>query len=238
MKRFFIVMLVTVLCLGVLGGGIWKLINSRSFQFFGGLVQDVETDEKVVALTFDDGPNEKTDEILKILKDNDVKATFYLIGEQMKKYSAETVKIVEAGHEIGNHSYTHQRMVLKSPAFVKEELDQTNKQIQAAGYQGPITFRPPYFKKLFILPYQLKQRQMKTILADVEPESYSNIARDSDKIIKYVISNTKPGSIILLHIWYDSRRESLESIEGIITGLREKGYQFKTVTELLQTETK
>ncbi|HLO12081.1 MAG TPA: polysaccharide deacetylase family protein, partial [Pseudoneobacillus sp.] len=218
MKRVFIVASISVLCLIVLGYGTLKLMNSRTFQFFGGLVNHVETDERVVALTFDDGPNEKTDEILQILKENDIKATFYLIGDEIKKHNGEADKIALAGHELGNHTYSHKRMVFKSLSYVSNEIEKTDKLIRAAGYKGQITFRPPYFKKLFVLPFYLNKHDRKTILVDVEPDSYPDIASDSEKTIDYVVNNAKPGSIILLHVWYDSRKESLKSIDGIVKG--------------------
>jgi peptidoglycan-N-acetylglucosamine deacetylase len=69
---------------------------------------------------------------------------------------------------------------------------------------------------------------------DVEPDSYPEVANNSEMITKYVLENTKPGSIILLHVMYDSRKESMKSINGIVTGLRQQGYSFKTVSDLLK----
>lgn len=69
---------------------------------------------------------------------------------------------------------------------------------------------------------------------DLEPDSYPEVADSSEKITKYVLENTKPGSIILLHVMFDSRQESVKSITGIVTGLRLQGYSFKTVSELLE----
>ncbi len=91
----------------------------------------------------------------------------------------------------------------------------------------------PYGKKLLALPYYLQQTGRKTIMWDVEPESYAEIAGDSAKITEHVLANTKPGSIILLHIMYEGK-ESIKAIPAIVSSLKQQGYSFKTVKKLLQ----
>lgn len=234
MKKLLIIISVTLLGLIIAGYGLLKLSNSRSFQFFGGIEAKVTTNEKVVALTFDDGPTEKTEEIVKALEEADIKATFFLTGKEIELNFGEAQKVVKAGHEIGNHSYSHQRMVFKSPSFIKNEIEKTDQLIRKAGYEGTIHFRPPYGKKLLLLPYYLNENKRKTILWNIEPETYPEIASDSRKIVQYVSENIEPGSIILMHVMYDSRADSIESIKGMVMELKEKGYQFKTISELLQ----
>ncbi len=212
----------------------WQVANSRSFQFFGEIIPRVKTAEKVVALTFDDGPTAKTPEILAILREVDVKATFFITGKELAGNMQEGQLIVAAGHELGNHTYSHTRMVLKFPSYVKREIEKTDELIRKTGYQGEMFFRPPYAKKLFVLPYYLHQNNRKTITWDLEPDSISEIANDSQKMIDYVVSNATPGSIILLHPMYDSRHKTVNALRGIVTGLRAQGYSFKTVSELLE----
>jgi chitin deacetylase len=226
------VFLITLIGLGFL---ISELSKSREFQFFGGLTTKVETNEKLVALTFDDGPGTNTDMILDILIEHDVKGTFYLTGYEIKEYFDDGVKIVEAGHEIGNHSYSHKRMVFKSLSFIKDEIEKTDELIRQIGYKGEITFRPPFGKRLLFLPYYLSKNERDTILWSIEPETYPEIASDSTNIVNYVVDNIEPGSIILLHVMYESRIESLNAVEGIITSLKEKEYTFVTVSELLDS---
>lgn len=125
-------------------------------------------------------------------------------------------------------------MVLKFPSYVKEELEKTDELIRRTGYQGEILFRPPYAKKLFVLPYYLCQNNRKTITWDLEPDSTSEFAHDSQKIVDYVVSKATPGSIILLHPMYSSRQETMKALKGIIAGLRAQGYEFKTISELLE----
>ena len=231
---FFIVLLVLPAALAF---GLWEIGKSRTFQFFGVIVPRVETPEKLVALTFDDGPTpEFTGEILRVLQEADVKATFFLIGGELEKHPEEGKKIVVAGHEIGNHSYSHQRMILVTPSFVKEEIEKTDALIRAAGYEKTPHFRPPYGKKLFALPYYLSNNNRRTITWDVEPESFPEFAKSSEATAQYVLDNTKNGSIILLHVMYDRQKKSLSAVKPIIEGLKQKGFRFVTVSELIESK--
>ena len=234
MKKKIITLLTMVIVLAALGIAGLELTSSRSFQFYGNLVSQIQTDQKVVALTFDDGPTENTATILAVLAELDVKATFYVTGREIEKFPEEARMLVEAGHELGNHSYSHTRMAFKSPSFIQEEIDSTNLLIRESGYTGPIHFRPPYGKKLIFLPRYLKSLDMKTIMWDIEPETYPDIAVSAGAITAHVVENVQPGSIILLHVMYDSRTESVKAVTDIVTQLRQQGYEFKTVNELLE----
>ena len=212
----------------------WQISKARTFQLLGEIVPRVETQEKIVALTFDDGPTpEATDEILAILKAHQVKATFFLTGAEIEKSPESANQIVAAGHEVGNHSYSHERMFFKTPSFIQREIDDTDKLIREAGYTGEIHFRSPFGKKFLLLPYYLSQRHKKNIMWDVEPNTFPEIDRDANKIAEYTLANTRPGSIILLHVMYRGREESMKAVPQIIAGLQERGFEFKTVSELL-----
>ena len=231
MKRKLIILGVLVLAVLATAIGLYRISKSRTFQFFGEIYSRVETPEKVVALTFDDGPTKaNTDKILAILQEENVEATFYLMGAEIEKNPGEAEKIAAAGHELGNHTYHHERMWFVSPDFVETEVEKTDELIKKAGYTGEITFRPPFGKKLFVLPWYLSSTGRKTITWDVEPETYF---QKSEDMVKYSLENTRNGSIILLHVMYDNRAESMKSIQPIISGLREKGFVFKTVSELI-----
>lgn len=232
MRKFVTIGIVGCLMIGIYA--LWHVINLRTFQFFGEIIPRVSTTEKVVALTFDDGPSPKAQELLAILQEVDVKATFFVIGSELEQNMKEGERIVAAGHELGNHTYSHNRMIFKSPSFVRDEIEKTDELIRKTGYQGEIYFRPPNGKKLIVLPYYLSRHNRKTITWDIEPDSFSEIRHDSSKIVNYVLANTRPGSIILLHGMYSTRQESIDAIKGIVTGLRAQGYNFKTLSELLQ----
>ena len=149
MKKILIALLISIL---LLAAG-WKISNSSQFQFFGTLVDNVSKPDSVIALTFDDGPTPGyTEEVLHVLDSMDVKATFFVIGRSVEKNMHEARLIVKDGNELGNHSWSHNRMVFKSMEFIRREIEKTDQVIRKAGYNGEICFRPPYGKKLFILP--------------------------------------------------------------------------------------
>lgn len=228
-RSVFIPLAILVSALAV-AYGLFLVSRSRTFQFFGEIVPRVETSEKVVALTFDDGPTEYTTEVLNMLADKNVKATFFVMGKELENKLQIGRDIALSGHELGNHSYSHQRMWFKSQAFISEEIESTNRLIREAGYTGVIHFRPPYSKKLFGLPWYLKQNNIKTIMVDVEPDTYGTT---SEFMVNYTLENTKPGSIILLHPFCTSCTAQRNAIDGIVDGLHAHGYQFVTVSELL-----
>ncbi|MBZ9613475.1 polysaccharide deacetylase family protein [Rheinheimera maricola] len=230
MKKFLIII---VAVLAVLYG-LWQLSSARSYQLFGELVHRVEIGDKVIALTFDDGPSKRyTDEVLTILAAEQVRATFFVTGKETKQNLAQARQLLAAGHQLGNHSYSHPRMLFMSRATVASEIEQTDAAIRAAGYQGDILFRPPYGKKLLMLPWYLAQQNRLTIMWDLEPETDPKFAKDAQAMADYVINNARPGSIVLLHVMYQSRQTSREALPLIIRGLKLQGYRFATVSELL-----
>lgn len=227
--------LALVIAFLALAAGLWKLSGAPGFQFMGELVARVDTDRPLVALTFDDGPTQGyTEDILRILDAHGVPATFFLVGSAMEQAPEQAKAIVEAGHEVGNHSWSHQRMVLRSPAFVADEIEWTNEQIRAAGHEGDIHFRPPYGKRLFVLPWYLSREGISTITWDVDPDNGLGRLGNSEEIAAHVVESARPGSIILLHVMFKSRRDALDAVEPIIQGLHDKGFQFVRVSDLLK----
>lgn len=232
-RRWLVWTLAPVLVLLISLWGTWRVSDSRTFQFYGGLTDRVDTGDKVVALTFDDGPTERTPEVLKALAEAQVKATFFVTGQELAVYPEHGKAIVRAGHELGNHSYSHQRMVLVGGDFVRTEVERTDALIRAAGHTGEIHFRPPNGKKLLSLPRYLAAHQRQTIMWDVEPESDGTDAADPAAITRSVLEKTRPGSIVLLHVMYPVRQPSLAAVPELVAGLKERGYRFVTVSELL-----
>ncbi len=214
--------------------GAWKYSSARAHQLMGEIVNRVETDERVVALTFDDGPSARhAEDVLRLLEDRGVRATFFLVGEAVRRHPEAARQIVEAGHELGNHSDTHRRMVLVSPDFVTGEIERTDAALRAAGYDGPIHFRPPYGKKLVVLPWYLARTGRISITWDVEPETFVPREAPPDELVRHVLDRVRPGSIVLLHVMFDARESSREALPAIIDGLKQRGYRFVTVSELL-----
>ena len=233
------VYLAAAFVLVILGGAavLWQVSKSRTFQFFGRIVPRVETSQKVVALTFDDGPTrDQTAEVLRILRERNVRATFFVTGGELEQNMDAARDIVADGHELGNHSYSHERMILVTPSYVRREVERTDELIRAAGHAGEIYFRPPYGKKLLALPFYLSRHDRKTITWDVEPDSELAADADAAAITRHVLDRTRPGSIILLHVMYPSRAETLRAVPFIIEGLKRDGYRFVTVSELIAAE--
>lgn len=214
--------------------GVHFFSKSRTTQLFGGIIARVETERPVVALTFDDGPSVRfTPDVLTILRERGVKATFFLTGKETEENLPQARMIVSEGHQLGNHSYTHSNMMFMGPARIREEIERTDAAIRAAGYEGEIMFRPPYGKKLLTLPWYLSRHDRKTIMWDVEPESFPDVADDAAALANHVIEQTRNGSIIIMHVMYRSREVSRQALPLIIDGLRQRGFEFVTVAQLL-----
>ncbi|WP_376906422.1 polysaccharide deacetylase family protein [Agrobacterium fabrum] len=189
-----------------------------------------------MALTFDDGPSARfTPDVLRILKERGIKATFFLTGKETEENLSQARLIVNDGHQVGNHSYTHSNMMFMGPARIRDEIERTDVAIRAAGYEGEIMFRPPYGKKLLTLPWYLSQHDRKTIMWDIEPESFPDVAEDTAAFAKHVIEQTRNGSIIIMHVMYRSREVSRQALPLIIDGLHQRGFEFVTVSQLLET---
>jgi peptidoglycan/xylan/chitin deacetylase (PgdA/CDA1 family) len=222
-----------VVAMAMTATGLYHLTKSRGFQLAGELVQRVETEDRVVALTFDDGPTPAhTSRVLRMLDAHDAAATFYLVGETAEDHPGALTAIIEAGHEVGNHSYSHPRMYFIPAATVEDEIERTDEIFRAAGYAGPITFRPPGCKRLLTTPLYLANTGRTTVTWDLEPDSISEIANDADALADYVVENVRPGSIVLMHVMYDGREPSREALPEILERLAADGYRFVTVSEL------
>lgn len=212
----------------------WQASKSRSFQLIGHAVTRVDTPRKLVALTFDDGPTpEHTAEVLDTLGQHGARATFFVTGAELARHPELGRAIVDHGHELGNHSYSHERMLGRSLDFIAAELETTDRLIRAAGHTGPIYFRPPYGKRLLALPYSLRESGRTSVLWDIEPETYPAVTASPENIVTHVLDRAQPGSIILLHLMYPGRETSRQALPGILAGLRARGYEMVPLSELL-----
>ncbi|MBO9655245.1 MAG: polysaccharide deacetylase family protein [Agrobacterium tumefaciens] len=232
-RALFLFLVVAGLAVAILGLHFFS--KSRTVQSFGSIIARVETAKPVVALTFDDGPSARyTQNVLAILREREVKATFFLTGKETEENRPQARMIVGDGHQVGNHGYTHSNMMFMGLARITEEIERTDAAIRTAGYEGEIMFRPPYGKKLLTLPWYLSHHDRKTIMWDVEPESFPDVAEDTAAFAKHVIEQTKNGSIIIMHVMYRSREVSRQALPLIIDGLRQRGFEFVTVAQLLE----
>lgn len=226
-----------LLLLAVLFFASWQLSSSVKFQLFGELIHKVDTEQKLVALTFDDGPTPHyTADILQLLDLYQVKATFFVTGAETQRYMTQAKQIVAAGHQLGNHSWSHQRMVFMPLDEINREIEGTDQQIRAAGFEGEILFRPPYGKKLLLLPWYLAQNNRASIMWDIAPETFDENSEDPQTMATEVLEQVKPGSIVLLHLMYKNREASRAALPLILKGLKEQGYRMVTLSELLAAQ--
>ena len=203
---------------------------STSFQAKELQIKRVATDKKVVALTFDDGPGKYTTAILKILKNKNVKATFFLVGNIAERKANLAFSIKEQGHEIGNHSYSH-------PLFRDLSIQQTNQEItksQSVFFnifdECPRLMRPSYGKCAFRVTRELDKYFDHIVLWSVESLDYRRYMTPQ-KISKQVVLNIEPGAIVLLHETYE---RTLKALPKIINMLQAKGYKIVTLSELFK----
>jgi len=213
---------------------LWRISKATRWQICGDLVWQVPTSERVVALTFDDGPVPgHVDEVLEALSARNARATFFLTGQGIEGDRNDAIKILAAGHEIGNHSYSHQRMILRSGEFIREEIESTDRAIRELGVQGEILFRPPYGKKLLGLPLYLARHHRRTVMWSVEAEKDPSHGKDAASIARYVTANVQPGAILLFHVLTKSREAERQALPVVLDRLAEAGYRFASVSDLI-----
>ncbi|PHM09287.1 polysaccharide deacetylase family protein [Nostoc sp. 'Peltigera malacea cyanobiont' DB3992] len=196
----------------------------------------LKPNEKIIALTFDDGPSPKnTAQILEILKKNDVKATFFMIG-QMVKYFPEVAKQVAAdGHVIGNHTWHHwyRQMDL---ATASSEIDRTAEIIYKTTGEKTSLFRPPGgFLNNGLAEYAKNEKYVVMMWS----EQSGDAERRSPQVpglVKNVLKYAKPGAIVLLHDGGGNRSKSVKALPEMIAGLKTEGYRFVTIPQLLEIQ--
>ncbi len=200
-------------------------------MLFGDYVASVDTDEKVVALTFDDGPHpEYTPTVLDILDRHNIKATFFMMGRNVERFPAVAREVLARGHEVGNHSYSHPKLIFMSPARVREEIERTDALLRGIGATGPIHFRPPHASKFIVLPYVLTQMGKLSVMGDVDPEEWKR--RPAAVMTESILRQTRPGSIIGLHDVMGV--ETIKTLEAVAPALIAQGYRFERVSEFVK----
>ncbi|WP_416151205.1 polysaccharide deacetylase family protein [Salipaludibacillus sp. HK11] len=188
-----------------------------------------------IALTFDDGPDPLyTPQILDILKDKGVPATFFAIGEQVKKHPEIMQRIVKEGHAIGNHSFTHPEFPKIQSNEVRDEISNTQEVLSKTIGRKPDLFRPPYGALTRADEEFLHQVGFQTIMWSVDTLDWTGLS--GDKIFQIVVNQIEPGGIVLQHNidWNpDNLNGTVEALPRIIEELQHQGYTFVTVQTLL-----
>ena len=206
-------------------------------DFYGAVFSEVRTDQKIVALTFDDGPNPPyTGQILDILQEYQIPATFFVIGKNVEKYPDLVRRTAAEGHQLGNHTYHHVDLLKVDRKTLASEIDLTNQAIFTASGQMPHIVRPPHgFRDAVIMAF-MTERNLKVVEWSVMSRDWTNPGTEA--IVTRTLSKVKSGSIILLHDGdglegSKSRAQTVEAVGRIIPQLLAAGYEFVTVDEIL-----
>lgn len=185
----------------------------------------VNPSEKVVALTFDDGPNpDSTQLILDTLKKYNAKATFFMLGSRVSFYPEIVKEMKEAGHELGNHTWNHIDLTKASAEKIALEINNTSDAIEQASGSRPTVFRPPYGA---VNNTVRAQTSLPVVLWDVDTLDWKY--RDANHLLEHVKKHVKEGSTILMH---DIHMSTAEGLDAVLAYLQEEGYSFVTVSEL------
>lgn len=185
----------------------------------------------LIAITFDDGPDPVlTPRLLDLLKERKIHATFFLVGKNAAAFPDVVRRIVDEGHEVGNHSWSHPLFTQLSKDSVESQLRRTHDAIVKACGVAPLLYRPPYgavgvsqrarIEKSFGYP---------AILWDVDPQDWKH-PRSAQKVYDAIHSQTRPGSIILCH---DIHETTVAAMPATLDDLIARGYHFATVTQLI-----
>ena len=242
-QAFIIVLLKTGLCIYRYNEN--KDIDIETLSVSNDIMNDYEDiiikhgsdNEKLIALTFDDGPDKDfTPQVLDILKQNDVKATFFVVGENVGWNPEILKREYEEGHEIGNHTFTHINVSKKGYEDIYKEINDTQQAVKKVIGKEPTLFRPPYRALSKNMCSIVKQKDMNVVLwSNLDPRDWSNPG--VNYIVDTITSKVDNGTIILLHDYNNlrnKRSQTIQALEIIIPKLKAMGYDFVTVSELIE----
>ncbi|MFF2855889.1 polysaccharide deacetylase family protein [Peribacillus sp. NPDC058002] len=189
--------------------------------------------KKRIALTFDDGPEDiYTPQILEILKQKGVKATFFVIGERAKKYPEQLRQIYKKGHAIGNHTWDHPHLPELTDQQFNKNIQSTTAEIEKIIGFKPDLFRPPYGEIEDRQVAMLNKQGYRSIMWTADTKDWSGVY--AEEILSRVKQDTRPGVIVLQHNYHASGQfETVKALPQIIDELRAQGYEFVTVPTLL-----
>lgn len=222
-RLFFGCVFVLLLAVGI-GANRWADTED-------GAVRHVYSPNKVIAVTVDDGPYPgATERILDVLREENVKATFFVLGKSARAYPELFRRTVAEGHEIASHGYSHGNMARSSRAECEREWTRTEAVLAELGVEKITLFRPPSGAYGQTLTTAAKERGYRVVLWDVDPRDWEGAS--SDVIAERILAKAESGSIILLH---DGQYPiySADALRRVIPHLKAEGYSFVTVGELL-----
>lgn len=215
-------------------GNLDELYSSQYGVQSGAFIRDNPDAGKCIALTFDDGPHpEYTPQILDILDEYGVKATFFVVGENASRYPGLVSRVISSGHEVGNHTWSHKGMKELSSEQISEEIAKTHDFLKTNFDYSPVLFRPPgggEYKKAL---EKTEEMGYKYVLWSwhTDPKDWKSPSAES--IAKAVMDTVGNGDIVLLHDYVSGKSSTPAALRQIIPSLLAQGYSFVTVSELL-----
>ena len=197
------------------------------------IYRQVSNDNMQIALTFDDGPHPgRTSEILDILEKFNIKATFFPIGENIQNYPDVFNDIIKAGHEIGNHTFSHSSLKNCSINTISEELGTFEKAISKHDCKRTTLIRPPEGSYNDQLKTYAQENNYRIILWSVDTMDWAH--KSVEEIVDNVMHNTTGGDIILMHDYISGKSSTREALKIFIPKLIERGFEFVTVSDLIK----
>ena len=188
--------------------------------------------EKRIALTFDDGPHYKyTTEILDILKEYNIKATFFVVGQLAERYPDLILREISEGHEVASHTWSHAHRTLLSDKSLEDEISRAEEFLYELAEYRPTLLRPPEGKYGENLLRVARKLDYEVILWTVDTRDWAHTP--TEKIVETVLNNTESGSIILCHDFISGESPTPEALRQFIPKLIENGYEFVTVSDLI-----
>ena len=203
----------------------------RSVLAYTPFVKEGAGTAKEVALTFDDGPGPFTPQILSVLERNHVRATFFVIGRMLRYFGASTVREIEDGDVIGDHTENHPMLAHISAHEQHEELFEQIARVELLGGRRPVLFRPPYGSFNATTLRELQRLHLLMVLWSVDTDDYQQPGVQT--IVQHALEGAHPGAIILMHDAGGQRQQTIEALPLIIKQLRARGYELVTVPRLL-----
>jgi peptidoglycan/xylan/chitin deacetylase (PgdA/CDA1 family) len=226
-----------MLALGILS---WLIFDQR-LQAFGPVKNKIKTNKKIIALTFDDGPNEPyTSEILDILDSYNFKATFFVVGDNALKHPETIKKIISSGHEIGCHGQSHSFMkYIYEPTFF-EELSKCKKTLNDLDVKNIKLVRTPWLMKNWAIFGGLKKAGFKFIVGGKYSSFFEPLGASPDYVFKSITKRLKKGDIIIFHDGHDAkggdRTNTVAAVSRLAEFLKNSGYKSVSVSQLLEIE--
>lgn len=214
----------------------WTTMSSYS-QIFGTFPYRVPTLDRVVALTFDDGPNEPyTSRLADLLASEDVRATFFQVGACIERHPEVTSQLAAAGHLIGNHSYSHQFHRCWNDETMRLEIDRTQQILTDILSAPPVYYRPPWLLRTPALFRSLDERGLTPISGEF-CHAFEPVQPPAAAIARRALAKARPGAVLIFHDGFDgrggNRAHTVESVGIVIRELKRRGYRFATIDELL-----